>query len=94
MKLRYLMILAACAASAVACAADAPDRSSPMDSNAACMDRTVDASTGNCVVKDEGTPRHTYPPKPPVPVAAPTPAPAPASASALMRKSAKSAISK
>ena len=86
MKLDDLIILATFMAGTVAYAADSPDRTSPMDSNAACMDRTVDASTGNCVVKDEGTPRRTYPPKPSAPVSAP--APAPTSPVSTVRKSA------
>jgi hypothetical protein len=49
----------------IACGADSPERTSPIDSNAACMDRTVDSSSGNCVVKDEGRPRRTYPPRQP-----------------------------
>ena len=42
-------------------AADATD-ASPYDSNPACLERTTDASTGACVPKVEGTPRHTYAP--------------------------------
>lgn len=91
MKLHDLIILAAFMTGAVAYAADSTDRTSPLDSNAACMDRTVDASTGNCVVKDEGRPRHTYPPKPSVPVTAPAPAPvAPTAPASTIRKSATS----
>ena len=61
MKLTYLAILMALSPAAIA--ADAGDRSSPLDNNPACMDRTADASTGNCVVPGEGTPRHRYPPR-------------------------------
>ncbi|MEO8442030.1 MAG: hypothetical protein ABI547_06045 [Betaproteobacteria bacterium] len=71
MNLRTATICAALAASAPAAAADSSDRSSQIDRNAACMDRTVDASTGKCVVKDEGTPRRTYPPRPAAPVVNP-----------------------
>ena len=71
MNLRTATICAALAVSVAAAAADSSDRSSPIDRNAACMDRTVDASTGNCVVKDEGIPRRTYPPKPSTPVVTP-----------------------
>jgi hypothetical protein len=71
MNLRTATICAALAASVPAVAADTTDRTSPIDRNAACMDRTVDASTGKCVVKDEGTPRRTYPPKPAAPVVTP-----------------------
>lgn len=63
MRLTNLMIVTMLAMSPVASGADTTDRSSPVDKNAACMDRMTDAATGNCVVKDEGTPRHTYPPK-------------------------------
>jgi hypothetical protein len=48
--------------SSFAGAADSSARTSPVDNNSACMDRTVDASTGNCVIKDEGTPRRAHPP--------------------------------
>lgn len=71
MNLRTATICAALAASVPAAAADSSDRTSPVDRNAACMERTVDASTGKCVVKDEGTPRRTYPPRPATPVVAP-----------------------
>jgi len=86
MRLPNLMILTILAMSPAATGADSTDRSSPLDNNAACMDRTTDASTGNCVVKDEGAPRHTYPPK--KSPASATPAPAPAAASSTVRKSA------
>jgi hypothetical protein len=80
MNLSTAAICAALAASVPAAAADSSDRTSPIDRNAACMDRTVDASTGKCVVKDEGTPRRTYPPRPAAPVVTPhTGATAPAS---------------
>jgi hypothetical protein len=71
MNLRTAIVLGAMAASMPAAAADSSDRNSPLDRNAACMDRTVDASTGKCVVKDEGTPRRTYPPRPSAPVVTP-----------------------
>src|SRR5262245_24662023 len=41
-------------------AADASD-ASPYDLAPACLERT-DAPTSNCVVQDEGAPRHTYAP--------------------------------
>ena len=48
-------------------AADAADVS-PYDKNPACMDKATDSSTGNCIVQDEGTPRHRYaPPGPAAP---------------------------
>jgi hypothetical protein len=59
----FLFLITALTLGAAALAADSTDRSAPYDSNPGCMDRTTDASTGNCVVKDEGTPRHAYPPK-------------------------------
>ena len=79
MRLPNVMILAILAMSPAAMVADSTDRSSPLDNNPECMDRTTDASTGNCVVKDEGTPRRTHPPKK-LPASA-TPASAPAAVS-------------
>lgn len=76
MERRILMVLAALAMPFAVNAADSTDRSAPYDSNPACMDRTADASTGNCVIKDEGTPRHIYPPRPSTASAAPASAPA------------------
>jgi len=46
---------------------------SPFDKHPECMNRSVDASTGKCIIQDSGTPRHLVPPKVPVkskPVAA------------------------
>ena len=63
MKLEYVGIIAALVLSQSAFAVDAGD-SSPADKNPKCMDRTADSSTGDCIIKDEGTPRHRYPPKP------------------------------
>ncbi|MDB5810024.1 MAG: hypothetical protein JWN94_2146 [Betaproteobacteria bacterium] len=65
MKLHPILIVGMLVSSGLACAADSGERNSPVDNNAKCMDRTVDASSGNCVVKDEGRPRRTYPPRPP-----------------------------
>ncbi len=62
MKLKHLTVLFAFAASQ-AFGADTEARSSPLDTNPACMERTTDASTGKCVPADEGSPRHVYPPK-------------------------------
>jgi hypothetical protein len=62
MKIRLICFLLALCASAVAAAADSTGKS-PMDRNQACMDRTVDSSSGDCIIKDDGTPRQTYPPK-------------------------------
>ena len=85
MKLSNLMILTIFATSPAAMSADSTDRSSLLDDNPQCMDRTTDASAGNCVVKDAGTPRRTHPPKK-VPASA-TRASAPAAASQTMGKS-------
>ena len=51
------------ALSPVVRAADASD-ASPYDKNPACLERT-DSATDNCVIRDEGTPRQTYPPRAP-----------------------------
>lgn len=92
MKLRYLIVLTTLASSPAASAADTSDRSSPLDNNPACMDRSTDSSTGNCVVPGEGKPRHTFPPRssPSAVAPAPAPAPIPVSAEPTMRKSAAS----
>ena len=60
MKLLWVAVLAAMACSASARAAD--DRS-PYDKNPACMDRNVDSTRADCVIKDDGKPRHKYPPR-------------------------------
>ncbi len=60
MRILFLAILAAIAIGGGASAAD--DRS-PYDKNPACLDPKVDASKGDCVIQDSGTPRHKYPPK-------------------------------
>ena len=69
--LRITLFCLALAANSAASAAEPSDRNSPVDNNAACMDRTVDASSAKCVVKDDGTPRRTYPPKPSGPTVSP-----------------------
>ena len=63
MKLKCLGLIAALTLSQSALAIDAGDRS-PADRNPQCLDRSTDSSTGDCIIKDEGTPRHKYPPKP------------------------------
>jgi|1186.fasta_scaffold530468_2 hypothetical protein len=87
MKFSYWIVSAMMAAGQHATAADTNERTSPVDSNPACMDRTTDASSGDCLIKDKGRPRHTYPP--PAPrggvIATPGPVPAP---SATLNKSA------
>ena len=65
MKLEYLALIATLALSQSAMAIDAADKS-PADKNPKCMDRNVDSSSGDCIIKDEGTPRQTYPSKPQV----------------------------
>ena len=85
MKLPHLMILTILATSPAAMAADSTDRSSPLDDNPQCMDRTTDASAGNCVVKDAGMPRRTDPPK--KGAASATRAPTPAAGPQTMGKS-------
>jgi hypothetical protein len=90
MPLRILLALTILSTATVAAGAASTDASSPFDKNPACMDRTTDASTGNCVIKDEGTPRHAYPPKTPPAAVTPRPASAPADNSTV-RKSATGA---
>ena len=63
MKLHYLIVLTALALSPLAIAADSDSRSSPIDNNPVCMDRTTDASAGDCVTPSDGTPRHRFPPR-------------------------------
>jgi hypothetical protein len=53
------------ATSAKASVSPSDDRS-PFDKHPECMNRSVDASSGNCIVQNAGTPRHRYPPKPQV----------------------------
>ena len=100
MSIERLLLAVALALGAQAHAADTGG-ASPYDSNPACMDRTTDASTGNCVEQTEGRPRHKYPPPGPAaaqpgnPVATPAPAPAPApGTNASLRKAAPAAGSK
>jgi hypothetical protein len=62
------------ATSAKASVSPSDDRS-PFDKHPECMDRSVDASSGNCIIQNAGSPRHRYPPKPHAaskPVAAPS----------------------
>jgi len=64
--------------------AAAQDRSSPYDTNPACTERNTDANAPECVLQQEGDPRHAYPPprkvkpapppvKPPEPTIPPSP---------------------
>ena len=81
MKLMTLIIFSAIAASQPVLAAD--DRS-PYDKNPACMDRNVDSTQSDCVIKDDGTPRQKYPPRT-APVATPKPAAPAGQPSAVLR---------
>ena len=60
MKIAQMSLFAVLAMAIPAYAAD--DRS-PYDKNPACLDRNVDSSSGDCVIKDDGTPRHRSAPK-------------------------------
>jgi len=71
LKLLISASLALFAFSQGAGAIDANDQS-PYDKHPECLDRNVDSSTGNCVIKDEGTPRHYYPPRTAVTPSTPT----------------------
>jgi hypothetical protein len=61
MKPRYWLMLVALALSQTAHALD-PGDVSPYDKNPACLDTKTDSSTGDCIIQDDGTPRHRYPP--------------------------------
>ena len=76
MRLPCLMAVMALTLSAGALAADSTERTAPQDRKPACMDRKTDSSAGDCVVKDEGTPRHRYPTQQVPGSAAPAPLPA------------------
>ena len=101
MRIELLVLAIALALGAQANAAD-NSGASPYDTNPACMDARTDASTGNCIIQDQGTPRHKYPPPGPAAAqqsgAAPTSnsagTPAPAGSSATLRKTAPAAGSK
>ena len=88
MKIIDFMALAILTLSPAAVGADSSERSSPLDRNPACMERTPDASSGNCVISDEGIPRHTYPSKRPPVGTAPAPATAATAPPSAVRKSA------
>ena len=60
MKKYIPAFLALIAISQCAGAVDASDKS-PYDKHPECLDRNVDSSKGDCIIKDDGTPRHTYP---------------------------------
>ncbi len=77
MKLRYLLILTALVSSPTAHAADSGERSSPVDNNPACMDRTKDAASPECIPQTKGKPRHYVKPVKPVTPSAQAPAMAP-----------------
>lgn len=82
------MTLAILTLSPAAMGADSAERSSPLDRNPACMERTTDASSGNCVISDDGKPRRTYPPKQSPASTAPAPATAATAPPSAVRKSA------
>jgi hypothetical protein len=54
-------LIAALAWSAGALAVDAADVS-PYDKHPECLATTADGASGNCIIHDEGVPRHRYPP--------------------------------
>lgn len=41
----------------------AADGQSPYDKNPTCLDRNVDSTKSDCIIQDDGTPRHRYPPR-------------------------------
>jgi hypothetical protein len=61
MKSRYWLMLVALALSPTARALD-PGDVSPYDKHPECLDTKADSSSGNCIIQDDGTPRHRYPP--------------------------------
>ena len=73
---RPAVLIAALACATAALAAD--DSRSPYDSNPACRDRSVNSAAGDCVIQDDGTPRHSYPPRKGSAPVAPTAPAAPA----------------
>lgn len=79
MRILFALTLAALLTSPALRAAD--DRS-PYDKNPACTDRNVDSSKEECLIKDDGTPRHKYPPRATVPGTPTTPAKAAAPSTA------------
>jgi len=80
-----LMLLASMALPALA--ADSANRTSPQDANPACMDRKTDSSSANCVVPDDGKPRHRYPPAPKPAVGGATSAAATSGTTSTIRRS-------
>jgi len=60
LKLRHLFLAVTLASAGHVYGADSS--TSPYDTNPACMDIHTDSSTGNCIIQNEGTPRHRYPP--------------------------------
>ncbi len=55
-----LVLLSIAAAGSAAAQTDPPP--SPYDTNPKCTQRTTDPNDPDCVLKQEGEPRHTYPP--------------------------------
>jgi hypothetical protein len=61
MKRCHWLMLGALALSPTAHAVD-PGDLSPFDKNSACLDTKTDTSTGDCIIRTDGTPRQKYPP--------------------------------
>ncbi len=59
MNLKHVILIAVLAHSSLAMSADSSERTTPLDDNPECTERT----NIDCVVKDDGTPRRTHPPK-------------------------------
>ena len=86
--MKRFMILFMLLTSQIAWAADeAPQPAeSPFDVHPECMDLRTNTATGNCIVQDNGQPRHLRPPSKPIMPIAPGPTiPRPPSAPAAMR---------
>ena len=68
MKSKFLLMPLMIMISPFAVAADSGERSSPLDNNPGCMDRSKDASSPECTPQTEGQPRHyVQPVKPTAP---------------------------
>lgn len=81
--MRVAMIAGAMMLAALPGMAPAQVPASPYDTNPSCTERTTDSNAPECVVKQEGEPRRTYPPPrdkvtpPPPPPPPPGPAASP-----------------
>ena len=80
--MKKLLMLLMLLASPLAYAADETKQpaEAPPDKNPACMDRTTNSATGDCIVRDNGKPRPHSPPKPITPTAPGPTVPRPPSA--------------